>query len=57
MQTNKLMIAIVAAGLSGMPGMTGVNGVALAFDPDATPVEAFRQGYVAYKNGDTKNAL
>ncbi|MDH3195127.1 MAG: sel1 repeat family protein, partial [Hyphomicrobiales bacterium] len=30
---------------------------ALAFDPNATPLQAFRQGYVAYKNGDTKNAL
>ena len=54
MQTNKLFIAVLAAGISGIMGFTGA---AQAFDPNATPVEAFREGYVAYKNGDTKNAL
>lgn len=57
MQTNKFIIAVLAAGIAGIPGSIGVKGEALAFDPNATPVEAFRQGYVAYKNGDTQNAL
>ncbi len=57
MQTNKLIIAVLAAGFAGMPGIVGLSGPALAFDPDATPVEAFREGYLAYKEGDTKNAL
>jgi len=54
MQTNKLIIAALAAGIAGVTGFTGA---ALAFDLDATPREAFREGYDAYKNGDTKNAL
>ena len=57
MQTNKLIIAVLAAGFAGMPGIVGLSGPALAFDPDATPVEAFREGYLAYKEGDTENAL
>jgi TPR repeat protein len=57
MQTNKLIIAALAAGIAGVPGLVGFTGAALAFDPNASPREAFREGYVAYKNGDTKNAL
>ncbi len=54
MQTSKLIIAVLAAGIAGT---LGFKDVALAFDPNATPVEAFRQGYMAYKNGDTETAL
>ena len=57
MQINKVIIAVLAAGMAGIPAIMGFPGAALAFDPNATPVEAFREGYVAYKNGDTKNAL
>jgi len=57
MQINKLIIAVLAAGIAGSAGVSGFTGEALAFDPNATPIEAFREGYVAYKNGDTKNAL
>ena len=57
MQTNRLIIAALAAGIAGVTGIIGFTGAALAFDPNATSGEAFRQGYVAYKNGDTKNAL
>ena len=57
MQTNKLIITVLVAGFAGILGIFGFSGAALAFDPDATPVEAFREGYLAYKEGDTKNAL
>ena len=57
MQTNKLIIVVLAAGFAGIPAIIGLSGAALAFDSNATPVEAFRQGYMAYKSGDTKNAL
>jgi TPR repeat protein len=54
MLTNKLIIAVLAAGIAGVTGFTGP---ALAFDPGATPREAFREGYMAYKKGDTQIAL
>ena len=57
MQINRFTAAVLAAGIAGSAAMTGFTGSALAFDPNATPVEAFQQGYVAYKNGDTENAL
>lgn len=57
MQTSKLIIAVLAVGIAGIPGNVGLDGAALAFDPNATPREAFLEGYMAYKNGDTKNAL
>ena len=57
MQTNKLIIVFLIAGVAGIPATIGLSGTALAFDPGATPVEAFRQGYMAYKEGDTDNAL
>ncbi len=58
MQTNKFIIAVVAAGIAGASAIAGTAGTALAFDPYAAPVEeAFRRGYLAYKNGDTENAL
>ncbi len=57
MQTNRLIIAVLAAGMAGISGFAGFSGAALAFDPDATPLEAFQEGYLAYKNGDTEIAL
>ena len=57
MLTNKLILAVLAAGCAGIPGILGSGGAALALDANATPVEAFRQGYTAYKSGDTENAL
>ncbi|HSG96341.1 MAG TPA: tetratricopeptide repeat protein [Afifellaceae bacterium] len=57
MQTNRLIIAALAAGIAGITGIIGIAGKALAFDPDATPREAFLEGYTAYKNGDTQIAL
>lgn len=54
MPINRRGLAVLAAGFAGMMGMSGA---ALAFDPNGTPVEAFREGYLAYKNGDTEIAL
>ncbi len=54
MLTSKLILAGLAAAIAGTMGMSGA---ARAFDPNATPVEAFREGYLAYKKGDTEIAL
>ena len=43
MRINRLIIAVLAAGMAGISGFAGLSGAALAFDPDATPLEAFRE--------------
>lgn len=44
------------AGVSALVGLA-LAGNASAFDPTTTPGEAFRNGYAAYKNGQTAEAV